>query len=90
MKSINTKQMKTGLALIENNFIVSNASLDLEVEPSAVTDNLKTLIRNCPVELFVYANKDKRGRGKIVNLTIKGREFFHYAKYFIESIEEAA
>lgn len=89
MKLLSRVETETVLLLSENNFIVTNAALDMGCSSAVVTKRLKKIREECS-DLFTYRPLPENAvRGSRINgFTEKGHLFYWYAKHFVKCLDE--
>lgn len=84
---ITSNQMKYLIALVDNNFIVSNAAIDLNVKVENVSTTLGRLINLAP-DAFSYHEKPKHYRARVSGLTNKGFKLYQASRIICELVGE--
>ena len=85
MTNLSIRKLKVLVAVFDNNFVITNAALDLNVSHANVSVTMHRLANVLHFEPFVYSDvKIKGRRSRIVGLTKKGNELLSYAAEIVE------
>lgn len=69
------REMRTLVKLAENNFIVSNAALDLNLSTTNVSQIINYLIKKLPKGFFIFREAGTKGsRKRLLGITDKARD----------------
>lgn len=89
IKDLNIRAMLYMIAVVDNNFIPSNAALDLNDLPGSVSHQIKRIEQSTDFKVFVWGKrKPSHTRVHALKLTKEGEVFYKSVKWFINSISE--
>ena len=88
IKELNIRAMICLIAFVDNDFIPTNAAIDLKTFPSEVSIQMKRIENSVKFDVFIRGKrKSSHTQEHITGMTQEGRLFYSKIKWFLKSID---